>query len=63
MQIIYDEYSKNKVINFINNYRLYNLNEKINFKPKDLGILDFRNPSVISYETRVMYENLREYKG
>ena len=35
MQIIYDEYSKNKAINFINNYKLYNSNGKISFKPKE----------------------------
>lgn len=63
MQIIYDEYSKKQMINFIKDYELYNSNKKIDFKPKDIGTLDFRNPSVISYETRVKYENLREYKG
>ena len=63
MKIIYDEYSEEQMMDFINNYEIYNSSKKMDFKPKDIGILDFRKPSVISYETRVKYENLREYKG
>ena len=52
-----DNYTKKEALKFINDIRLYsNSNKLTNFKPKDIGIVDFRRPMLA-----IKREVLREY--
>lgn len=48
MEIQYDEYTERKAKKYITDKILYSKSDKLhNFKPKDLGCVDLRNPMMV----------------